>query len=34
MYHPETLERLPLLDAGGQTVGDSVSLGLVHIIAP
>jgi len=34
MYDPETLERLPLLDAGGQTIGDSISLGSVHILTP
>lgn len=34
MYDPETLERLPLLDASGQMIGDSISLGSVHILAP
>jgi hypothetical protein len=34
MYDPETLERLPLLDAAGQTVGDSISLGSVQIRTP
>lgn len=34
MYEPATLERLPVLDAWGQVIGDSISLGSVRISAP
>jgi hypothetical protein len=34
MYEPSTLERLPVLDAKGQEVGDSISLGTVHVAVP
>jgi hypothetical protein len=33
MYDPTTLERLPVLDASGQVVGDTISLGRVRIQA-
>jgi hypothetical protein len=33
MYNPETLERLPLLNAAGEVVGDSVPLTSVLIAA-
>ena len=31
MYDPDTLERLPLLDSSGNTIGDSVNLGPVYL---
>lgn len=34
MYDPETLERLPVLDASGQIVDDSISLGSVQLLPP
>jgi hypothetical protein len=33
MYDPETLERLPVLDATGETMGDSIPLDSVSISA-
>jgi hypothetical protein len=33
MYDPNTLERLPLLDSSGNTIGDSINLGPIPISA-
>ncbi len=34
LYHPGTLERLPVLDAQGQTSGDSLTLTTVEVVQP
>ncbi len=34
LYHPETLERLPVQDAQGQPAGDSLTLATIRVVRP
>ncbi|RME44086.1 MAG: hypothetical protein D6796_12235 [Caldilineae bacterium] len=34
LYNPDTFERLPIFDAAGQPVGDSLTLAVIEVVAP